>query len=958
MRATIIILTIVNAMLSSVSGANALEAAAVPLNEKVVELGTLLQRPSGRSDRIQVSTAPDNDGIVRRIEVRARDPENVAGWAVFALSNTSDEQVDRLIVAPRYRLVDSGLVWPDLGSSRITAITPSEGFTPQRVPDTQADVFRLTLDPGATITLVAELRSGNVPELRLWQPQAYEEAVASTALYRGIVLGVAGLLALFLTVLFVVRGTAMFPAAAVLSWSVLGYIAIDFGFWQRVLRVDAALEPVLRAAVEVMLAAAVVVFLYTYLHLHRRHIRYSHVTGIWLLGLVVLGGVIAFDPAIAAGIARLALGAATLVGLALISVLAVRGFDRAIMLIPAWSVLTAWVAAASLAAFGHLDNAVVQPALAGGLVLIVLLIAFTVMQHAFSGDGFGQAMSGEAERRALALAGAGHSLWDWNVSRDKIEIGRDIAEKLGFEPGVPDRPASDWLALVHPADRDQLEAALDAVVNSGRGRIHQVVRARARDGQMHWLRVLARPVLGMDGEVIRCIGTIEDVSEQKAAEERLLHDGVHDNLTGLPNRQLFLDRLGAAITRAETEGTRMPTVLLLDVDRFKQVNDAFGLVAGDAILLAMARRLARMLKAQDTLARIEADRFAVLLLSQSDQVKVNALARELLSAVRTPFSLAERDVKVAASLGIAAPDGRTNAEQLLKRAETAMYHAKRFGGDRLETFRGTMARTSSRRGTIEADLGPAMESEAIDILYQPIVRLDDRMVAGFEALTRWDHPKFGPLSPSEFVGVAEESELIVRLGNYVLERAARALAEWQRPFRGEMFPFVSVNVSSRQLLRHDLIDDVKAVLARTGVEPETLKLEVTETLVMQNPELAAQVLEKIKALGAGLSLDDFGTGYSSLSYLQRFPFDTIKIDRSFVRSNQSRTSSVILRAMVGMVHDLGLKVVAEGAESESDVEELERLGCEYVQGFIYGKPMTAGMVREILRAREPLAATG
>jgi EAL domain-containing protein (putative c-di-GMP-specific phosphodiesterase class I) len=284
-----------------------------------------------------------------------------------------------------------------------------------------------------------------------------------------------------------------------------------------------------------------------------------------------------------------------------------------------------------------------------------------------------------------------------------------------------------------------------------------------------------------------------------------------------------------------------------------------------------------------------------------------------------------------------------------------MTHAKRAGGDRIETFRPAMRAIRTERVTLESDLRRAIERNELKVHFQPIVRLEDRTIAGFEALLRWTHPRLGAVPPSEFIPVAEQTGLIVDLGLFALDRTARELAAWQAAL--DVYPpiYASVNVSSRQLLRHDLLGDVKAVLSRSGVLRDSLKLELTESLVMENPEYAAKMLGRIRDLGAGLSLDDFGTGYSSLSYLQRFPFDTIKIDQSFVRQNGKGARPIILRSIIGLAHDLGMEVVAEGAESESDVIELSQLGCEYAQGFAFGQAISAAEARRLVGAASEAA---
>jgi diguanylate cyclase (GGDEF)-like protein/PAS domain S-box-containing protein len=918
-------------------GARAVDAINVRVDASAIDLTDAVERPKSEGPSLQVSTAPGADGIVRRMSVPVR--EAGSNWAVFALANNGDEQIDRLIVAPHYRMVGSGLIWPDLGLSRIAYITPSAGDQPERQDSPIADIFRVTLDPGTVITYVVELRTDKLPQIYLWEPDAYKDKINSFTLYHGIVIGIAGLLALFLTILFVVKGSVMFPAAAALGWAVLVYIGTDFGFWGKVFDLSAGTERVWRASGESILAATLVVFLFAYLNLNRWHVRYAHITALWLVFLGALTAIAVFNPPVASGVARISLAIVAVAGLGLVVYLAAHGFDRAVLLIPTWLLLVVWVFAASLAVNGIVTNDIVAPALLGGLVLIVMLIGFTVMQHAFAG-GAAIAIVSDIERRALALTGSGDMIWDWDVPNDRVFTSHETESLLGLKRGALGGSAADWLELLHPLDRDRFRASLDGVLDQRRGRLFLEFRLRTLDGHYMWFALKARPVVASDGEVVRLVGTLTDVTEFKTAEERLLHDAVHDNLTGLPNRELFLDRLDAALSFARADSTIRPTVMVIDLDRFKQVNDSVGIAVGDSILLTLARRLGRLLKPQDTLARLAGDQFGLLVLSEREPPRITAFADTIRKTVRAPITFNDREILLTASIGLALADGtQQRKEDLLKDAELAMYHGKRIGGDRIEVFKPAMRSRKNDRLTMETDLRRAIERDEIVILYQPIVWLEDRSIAGFEALVRWDHPKMGRLSPSDFIPLAEETGLIVDLGLQVLDRAARQLAAWQRATRLRYPLFVSVNISSRQLLRHDLIQDLRSVLSRSAVARGTLKLELTESLVMENPEYAAQMLARMRELGVGLSLDDFGTGHSSLAYLQRFPFDTIKIDQSFVRTNGKGTRPVILRSIIAMAHDLSMDVVAEGVEQDSDAAELYQLGCEYAQGYAFGEPM-------------------
>ncbi|MFZ1772655.1 MAG: EAL domain-containing protein [Rhizobiaceae bacterium] len=934
--------------------AHAVEPIKITAGDVALDLSRALEIQRNQGGKIQVSTASGPDGIVRRIEVEATSPSHTGDWAIFALANTSQAQLDRLIVAPHYRLAGSGLFWPDLGSVRIEAITPSEGFALDRQQSGDADVFRVTLDPGTVITFVAEMAAAKVPQLYLWDPEAYKDTINSYTLFRGIVIGITGLLALFLSILFVVKGTSLFPATAALAWAVLAYISVDFGFLDMVLGISPAAEQWWRAGSEIALAVTFVIFLFTYLNLNRWHDHFSYWAVAWVLGLALIGGVAVYDPAVAAGIARLSFALTAIAGIGLIAYLGVQGYDRAIMLVPSWIMVLVWLAGAWLTITGALDNDIIQPAVGGGLILIMLLIGFTVMQHALAGGTVSQGLFSDVERQALAISGSGDMVWDWDVPRDRIITKPDISDTLGLDKGSLQGPPRNWLPLLHADDRDHFRSTLDIILEHKRGKISQTFRLRGTDGHYHWFALKARPVIGSDGEIVRCVGTLMDVTEQKKSEERLLHDSVHDNLTGLPNRELFLNRLDAIIGVARTEENIRPTVFSIDLDRFKHVNDGLGMSAGDTILLTIARRLHRLLKPQDSLSRFSGDQFALMVVSEQDPVRIAAIADAMRKAIHAPITFAKREIVLTASIGLISwTSAQATAEDLVKDAELAMHQAKRFGGDRIEPFRPAFRSFGTDRLQIESDLRRAIERSEIKMAYQPIVRLEDNSIAGFEALLRWEHPRRGTIPPAEFIPVAENSGLIVQLGLFAMQKAAEDLAGWMKPM-GDVPLSVSVNISSRQLMRQDLIADVRSVLARSNLKPRCFRLELTESLIMENPEQSNFVLNKLKQLGIGLSLDDFGTGYSSLSYLTRFPFDTIKIDKSFV-DDPSPKRTVLLKSMIDMAHDLGLSVVTEGVADEKDALHLRQIGCEYVQSYMFGAPISADAAQRLLREQYPLA---
>ncbi|MFN3635196.1 MAG: diguanylate cyclase domain-containing protein, partial [Rhizobium rhizophilum] len=692
------------------SAALAVEPVKIARDDNALDLTATTEIYTNQGEAFQVSTAAGADGIRRRIEVRSSAVEHQGDWAVFALANVSEEQLERVIVAPHFRLSGSRMFWPDLGSQRIMAITPSEGFALDRVPSPDADVFRITLNPGTVITFVAELATPELPQIYLWEPDAYKDTVNAFTLYRGIVLGIAGLLAVFLTILFVVKGTSMLPAAAALAWAVLAYICVDFGFLEKLITLTSSDIRIWRAGAEVALASSLVIFLFTYLNLNRWHVHLGYATLAWMLGLTVLFGVAIFDPSIAAGIARVSFALTGVVGIGLIVYLGFNRYDRAVLLVPTWVLILVWLFAGWMTVTGQLDNDIIQPALGGGLVLIVLLIGFTVMQHAFAGGAYQQGLFSDLERQSLALTGSGDTVWDWDVARDRVVTSPDVSIRLGLSPGTMHGPARNWLPRLHPDDRDRFRATLDVLLEHRKGRLSHEFRIRAEDGHFHWLKIRARPVLGSNGEVIRCVGTIIDVTEQKNSIDRLLVDAMHDNLTGLPNREVFLDRLQAILSLASTTDNVRPTVLAIDIDRYKQVNDALGIAAGDNILIAITRRLRRLLKPQDTLARLSGDEFGLILVSERDPGKIADFADAVSKAIMVPLNFANREINLTASIGLVSwVDQQESSASLLADAELAMFRAKRAGGNRVEPFRPAFRTVSTDRLQLETDLRRAIE---------------------------------------------------------------------------------------------------------------------------------------------------------------------------------------------------------------------------------------------------------
>jgi len=936
--------------------AHALDPIAVEPDTERIEITNRGIFFDNRGDSLQVETAASADGVVGRMSVRAQTNGTNPNWIVFALTNPSDKFIERWLTADRYRIVGSGIVWPDLDASRIAAVTPSIGFLPERIASERADVFRITLEPGQTITFVAELSTERFARVFLWEPLAYELKVRERQLFNGIMLGLTGLLAVFLTVIFAANHKAIFPTAALVAWCVLCYLCIDFGFFHKLFSLKPEDNAVYRAAGEASMAASLVIFLHTFLRLGFSHGILRMLLAVWMLAQLALVAVAVVDPRLASTFARLSFVLIGAVGAVLTLFLAVRGQDRALSLIPTWLLFLVWIFATAMTLTGRLAGDVVVAGLVAGLVLIVVLIGFTVTQFAFrSLEPVYGAAPNEQQLRSLAVDGAGAATWEWNARRDEVKVSPVVEAMLGLNVGELSCKVEDFVGHIHPADRERFRLTLWSVQERSAGKLNLDFRLRHSDNTYRWFELQAASVETVERRNLRCVGLLREVTETKRAQERLLQDAVNCSLTGLPNRELFLDRLSVVMKRANGEGGERPTVIFIDIDKFKSVNATYGIVVGDTLLLTLARRLQRHLGEHDTLSRMGGDQFAVLLHGQEDPRELAGLAERIRRSLRSPITIAGQDITLTGSLGMAVYDGAQETHHdLLKEAELAMYRAKRSGADRIEIFRPEMRGQPDDRIQIENDLRRAIERDEITVMYQPIVYLPTEELAGFEALVRWEHPTKGMLNPASFIPVAEETDLIVKLGSHVLMKSVETAAVWQTELprgEGEGPLFVSVNISSRQLMQQDLIQEVRHIMGRSIIPRGTLRLELTESLIMENPEKAVELLEQLQGAGAEIAIDDFGTGYSSLAYLQRLPFDTLKIDKMLVQSSSEGESSgaAIVRSVVALAHELGKKVVAEGVEQPDDVGFLRSINCEYAQGYYYGEPMPQENVLELLR---------
>jgi diguanylate cyclase (GGDEF)-like protein/PAS domain S-box-containing protein len=555
------------------------------------------------------------------------------------------------------------------------------------------------------------------------------------------------------------------------------------------------------------------------------------------------------------------------------------------------------------------------------------------------------------ERYALAARGANDGLWDWNLRTDEIYFSARWREMLGLgECQTASRP-EEWFERVHPDDLVLLKATINDHLAGRTPHFEIEHRVRHEDGSYRWMLSRGLAVRDTAGRATRMSGSQTDITERKLTEEQLLHDALHDALTGLPNRALFMDRLGQSVERARRHPEFSFAVAFMDIDRFKLVNDSLGHTAGDRLLIEFGRRLTTSLRAGDTVARLGGDEFTILLCDTGSAEDAVRMAERIQHELARPFDIEGHEVFASASVGVALSSlGCERPDDMLRDANIAMHRAKSSGRACVRVFDTTMHERAVALLRMETELRrrtPGRQQYALH--YQPLLLLQTGAVAGFEALVRWRHPERGLVYPDEFIPVAEENGLIMDIDRWVLREACEQARAWQKEHAAPLF--ICVNLSARNFAHAGLVAHVEHVLASSGLEGSCLKLEITENVLMSDAETVNETLHRLKELGVELYLDDFGTGYSSLSYLHRFPIDALKVDRGFIsRMGADGKSSEVVRAIVTLAHGLGMTVVAEGVETEGQLAEITALGCELAQGNLFSEPVEAERACEMIGA--------
>jgi diguanylate cyclase (GGDEF)-like protein/PAS domain S-box-containing protein len=551
-----------------------------------------------------------------------------------------------------------------------------------------------------------------------------------------------------------------------------------------------------------------------------------------------------------------------------------------------------------------------------------------------------ESLEDKEEIYSLVVNSSNDGLWNWDLGTNVITFCDRWKAIIGYAPDEIGNRPDEWLSRIHADDVEAVESDITGHLLGLTPQFQSEYRIRNHQGEYRWVLSRGRAIWDDNKRIYRMAGLMTDITEQKELEHQLLHNALHDSLTGLPNRTLFMNKLKRSLTRSQQQEDYFFAVLFLDLDRFKVINDTLGHQIGDSLLIKLARKLEHSVRPGDIVARLGGDEFGIIIENIASIDDASHTASRIQQELAHPFNLGGNEVFVSASIGISHSLLPYNSpEDFIRNADTAMYRAKDKGRGGYELFDLDMQAKESARVQLEVDLRRALAHQEFELHYQPIISLENWKITGFEALIRWNHPSQGFISPLRFIPIAEETGLVIKIGQWVIREACHQVKLWQQKFNGDPPLFMSINLSAKQFSDVNLISQINQIIAETQIDPGTLKIEITESAIIENIDMATDVINQLKTLGVKISLDDFGTGYSSLSYLHRFPIDTLKIDRSFVTRMNMPKNCEIVSTILTLANNLGLDVVAEGVETKEQILQLTGMKCDYVQGYLLSRPM-------------------
>ena len=925
-------------------------------DKTIIDLSKAGTRVAAQRRNLALEVPGDVEGQPRVLELRAQGAGPEFNWTIYAIRNTGADPRNLVLSIGQQGFAQSGF-WP------LRAFGPQINNI-QWTPDVQAldwqrmagdDSLTFRLAPGASLSVALE-GAADLKSVRLVDEGTQSRQRLSTTFLRGAAFAVTFMVMLGLLAAFSFRSHLAFLTGSLFALASLNFMVLDSGYWSALgIPVSGPISGAaftlqhLRGLSEALLAVSAALALWQLTSIKRR--TWSKNLPFVLIVLCAIASLVAafINPGLATSLARSVCLLAVAAGFVLALWYRGRAGSELTHGWLFWAGLSAWTLFAAVVATNPEAGKLYHALLVIGLAVVVVILGMVLARMAFAEGFLSKPMLADAGRRSLALTGAQHFLWDWLPLENKLDVAPELARSLGYDQqrfsGMSALRMID--SILHPDDLANYRQALDPNgIRAGQFIEHEL-RLMDVKGDYHWFDLRARGLPGQGHVPGRMIGTMTEITRQKLAEDRLISEAVRDPVTGLPSRALFVDRLDRAIGKPLAPPVR---VLMVGIERFKVVNDGLGHDLGDQILLVAGQRIVDCLTKDETVARVSGSQFSILCLENIDARDAHTLANEIVAKLANAIPVMNNEVVLSVSVGISrvSSEGYSSSE-LQKQAASALHEAQNRGPRTVLEYDVSIKDERADRLVMESDLRRAIDRREIEVHYQPIVDLETREIAGLEALARWRHPKRGMLPPSDYIGLAEQAGLINEIGDLVLAEAARQMGIWQRVLTRSRPVFVSVNLSSEQLSETSLLDKLAVIIAREGLLPHSLKIELTESVVMRFPERTRMLVERLRSLGVGVACDDFGTGFSNLASLRDLQFDTLKMDRSFIVDGAlNARGGLILASVINLANSLGMRVVAEGIENEEQLARLMSFGCNLGQGYYLGEPVAAREVHALL----------
>jgi diguanylate cyclase (GGDEF)-like protein len=902
------------------------------------------------AERPDIALQGPGDATSTRLQ--AKGPGPTYYWSLFSFRNTSDTAQDFVIEFDSQKFVGSGFLNIKKLANPVLSVSATAGHSVTVDQSSASRSIGFQVAPKQIFNIAIESPTVEL-QATLWQSQVWAQRQGQISFFNGLVFGVALLVAFGVLAIYGFRPHAVFISGAAVALASLLFIAFESGHLtlpNGLVSKDVIDENHMRAMVESFMAMGLAICALNFTHIAKNSPVFGFIL-LFLAGLMMANMMFAFaEPLRATIVAR---GSFVLLAMFGIGLTVWQRRKNVGVVDPGlvfWICLTTWTVFAGVASSFSDPTNFVSPILQGALAATLVVMITVLLKYLFSQGLNAKPFITDSNRRSLALSSAGHSLWEWLPAQNTLSVGEDLPRSLGLNGQAwITQPQNALMQALHPQDIPNYLSVIESKDQRPGQMVLRELRLRDADGAYRWYLLRARWLLGPGQKLDRCIGTLTDITKDKQAEERLTVDAVQDAVTGLPNRILFVDRVERELKKTLSLPFR---VLLVDIDRMKTLNDALGHEFGDLILKMAGTRIAECIESDETVARVSGSQFAVLAIDAIARRNVKDLAKKIMQAMNQPVALRQQEISLVASIGISEVNNRdVSASTMMQQATTALLEAQQGGGSKSVEFHKKLTDNRAAELSLESDLRRAISNDEIEVHYQPISYLNTLEVAGFEALARWRHPSQGLLPPLQFIELAEKTGLITEIGQIVLSIAARQLGIWQRVLRRDKYFFVGVNISANHLMDAQFLQQVRDVINRETLSLGSLKLEITESVIMRQPQKAAKILQQLRTLGVGLACDDFGTGFSSLSSLRDFPFDTLKIDRSFIDpETYDDRSAAIITTITELAHRLNMVVVAEGIETQDQIDNLAALNIDLGQGYLIGQPMTATDVADLLRA--------